>query len=66
MSYYQHHETESPARLNRVLAQARRAELQRRQQLTTKELLATTRLELGLIGPRVLSQYLGRDHRTSQ
>lgn len=60
MSFHHESETESPARLNRVLAQARRTEHRRRQELSSKELLATSRLELGLIGPRVLSQYLGR------
>jgi hypothetical protein len=60
MSFQTQYETESPARLNRVLAQARRTEQQRRAALSSKELIATTRLELGLVGPRVLSQYLGR------
>lgn len=63
MSLHREQETESPARLNRVLAQARRTEERRRADLSAKELLATSRLELGLIGPRVLSQYLGRTHR---
>lgn len=60
MSFQRDQETESPARLNRVYAQARRSQKQRQQELTTKELLTTSRLELGLLGPRVLSQYLGR------
>lgn len=60
MSFHREVEVESPARLNRVLAQARRTEQRRRTQLSSKELLATSRLELGLIGPRVLSQHLGR------
>lgn len=66
MSFQTQYEAESPARLNRVLAQARRAEQQRRQVLSSKELLATTRLELGLVGPRVLSQYLGRTFSQQQ
>jgi len=60
MSFQRESETESPARLNRVLAQARRTEARRRAELTSQEVLTTSRLELGLIGPRVLSQYLGR------
>jgi len=60
MSFHRDCEPESPARLNRVLAQASRTEARRRQELSSKELIATSRLELGLIGPRVLSQYLGR------
>ena len=60
MSFQRDNEAESPARLNRVLAQARRTAQRRRLELSSKEVLTTSRLELGLIGPRVLSQYLGR------
>lgn len=60
MSIYQHHEPESAARLNRVLAQARRSEKQRQLTLSTQELLATSRLELGLVRPRALNQSRGQ------
>lgn len=60
MSFQRETEAESPSQLNRVLARARQADQHRQRVLSTKELLTTTRLELGLVGPRVLSQYLGR------
>lgn len=66
MSFHRENEPESPARLNRVLAQARRTEVRRRKELTSQEVLTTSRLELGLIGPRVLSQYLGRTFTQQQ
>jgi hypothetical protein len=66
MSIHTHHEPESAARLNRVLAQARRSEEQRRRQLSNQELIATSRLELGLVGPRWLQQHAGRTYSQSQ
>lgn len=60
MSFQCECETESPARLNRVLAQARRSEARRRAELSSKELLDTSRLELGLLGPRTISQHAGK------
>jgi hypothetical protein len=66
MSFQRDHEPESPARLNRVLAQARRTEARRRKELSSQEVLTTSRLELGLIGPRVLSQYLGKTFTQEQ
>ena len=61
MSFHRDNETESPARLNRVLAQARRTEKRRRDELSSKELIAASRLELGLLGPRVSPQHFGRN-----
>lgn len=66
MSFHRDTETESPARLNRVLAQARRTEQRRRDELTSKELLAASRLELGLLGPRVFSRHVGRTYAQHQ
>lgn len=66
MSFHRDQEAESPARLNRVYAQARRSQQRRQLELSAKELLTTSRLELGLLGPRVLSQYLVRTLNQAQ